>query len=207
MKFVRVLGLYTMKPTSARSRIRYGRAGRIRNSGKQDKIRRVIKRIYSSLLFAALRGAVPKRQIDQNCSWPVSSGKQSDCFRSSQIKTDRVETHLRKLVDNMVPSRQTLSEFNPSVTIGATGVHYLIRIFTYKNFTPLSVYVSKLEVEGMEVVNFTMFTGGNKVFYAIIMQASMRSQLEIDLLRDQLYCLASTKLHRTVRWNDENQKE
>lgn len=80
-------------------------------------------------------------------------------------------------MDNMDSPGQTLCEFNPNVTIGATGAHYLIRIFTYKNFTPLSVYLSKLEVEGMEVVNFTMFTGGNKVFYAIIMQASMKSQL------------------------------
>lgn len=110
-------------------------------------------------------------------------------------------------MDNMDSPGQTLCEFNPNVTIGATGAHYLIRIFTYKNFTPLSVYLSKLEVEGMEVVNFTMFTGGNKVFYAIIMQASMKSQLEIDLLCDQLYRLAATKLDRTVRWNDENQKE
>lgn len=195
---MRPLGLYTMKPTRAGSRIRYGSAGRIRSSRKKDKIRRVIKKIYSSLLFAALRGIVPKRQIDQNCFWPVSSGKQSDCVRSSRIKTDRVETHpslvMRKLVDNMDPPGQTLCEFSPNVTIRTTGAHYLIRIFTYKNFTPLSVYLSKLELESMEVVNYTMFTVGNKMFYAIIVQDSMKSQLEIDLLRDRLSRLASTKI-------------
>lgn len=94
----------------------------------------------------------------------------------------------------MDPPGQTLCEFSPNVTIRTTGAHYLIRIFTYKNFTPLSVYLSKLELESMEVVNYTMFTVGNKMFYAIIVQDSMKSQLEIDLLRDRLSRLASTKI-------------
>jgi len=187
-----------MKPTSTLSRIRYGRIGRSRSSRKHDKIRRGYKRIYSSLVFAALREAVPKRKIDQKWFGPVSCGKRSDCVRGPQIKTDRVESRpslvMRKLVDNTDPPGETLGGSNPNVTIGTMGAHYLIRIFTYKNFTPLSVYLSKLEVESMEVVNVATFTGGNNVFYDIVIQASVKSQSEIHLLRDHLCRLASAEI-------------
>lgn len=69
----------------------------------------------------------------------------------------------------------------------------MIRIFTYKNYTPLSAYLLMLEMESMEVMNVTAHNNQNKLFYAIAVNTSKKSQLEIDLLRHKLYRLASTK--------------
>jgi len=73
------------------------------------------------------------------------------------------------------------------------GVHFLIRIFTFRNYTPLSTYLLMLETESMEVINVTVFNTENKLFYAITVNTPMKSELEIDLLRNKLYRLASAK--------------
>lgn len=89
---------------------------------------------------------------------------------------------------------QNLTSPDPcNVTIATMGNHHLIRIFTYKNYYPFSTYLLMLEKENMEVINFTLHTSGNKVFYAIAVNAPMKSELEIDLLRNKLYRLASAK--------------
>jgi hypothetical protein len=80
-----------------------------------------------------------------------------------------------------------------SVTIETMGNDFLIRIFTYRNYTPLSTYMLMFETESMEVINVTMFSTGNKLFYAITVNTPLKSELEIDLLRNKLYRLASTK--------------
>jgi len=51
----------------------------------------------------------------------------------------------------------------------------------------------------MEVINVTVHRAENKLFYAIAVNTPMKSELEIDLLRNKLYRLASTKSElRTV---------
>lgn len=95
-----------------------------------------------------------------------------------------------------------------SVTIGTTGIDYLIRIFTYKNYTPLSAYLLMLEMESMEVMNVTAHNNQNKLFYAIAVNTSKKSQLEIDLLRHKLYRLASTKCQSiAVEWPQKRFKQ
>jgi hypothetical protein len=103
-----------------------------------------------------------------------------------------------------VPKRKLSSDAHAgpdpcSVTIETMGVHFLIRIFTYRNYTPLSTYMLMLEAESMEVINITMFSTEKKLFYAITVNTPMKSELEIDILRNKLYRLASTKSEsRTV---------
>jgi len=89
------------------------------------------------------------------------------------------------------------------------GVRFFIRIFTYRNYTPLSTYLLMLETERMEVISVTMFSSTeNKLFYAITVNTPMKSELEIDLLRNKLYSLASTKSEsRTVEWTAPRFKE
>lgn len=186
-----------MKRTSALSRIRQRWLKRIRSVRKPDKIGRACKGIYLSLLFSALSAEVPKRKIDHQCSWPVSCRTSSERVRNPLMKTDRVESHASSIVKKRVDQRNTSGEnldlFSPNVTIGAMGDHYLIRIMTYKKYTPLSKYLSTFEVESMDVINVTIFTSGNKVFYAITIQAAVKSQWEIDVLHDELCGLASTR--------------
>jgi len=137
------------------SRRRHGRILRIRYSKTK---RSGYQRKFSSLLFAALRAAVPKR-----------------------MKHQKLSSHAHPGPDPC------------SVTIETMGVQFFIRIFTYRNYTPLSTYMLMLETESMEVINITMFSTGNKLFYAITVNTPMKSELEIDLLRSKLYRLASAK--------------
>lgn len=186
-----------LKQSNTLSRIQHSCMGRIRSSRKQHKIGRGYKGIYSSLVFAALRAAVPRRKVDKKWFRPVSCRKVSNPAKGPQNKTDRVEGHpsliMRKTVDQRDTTREKLDGFNPNVTIGTMGAHYWIRILTYKKYTPLSNYLATFEVDNMEVMNLTMFTSINNVFYSIILEASVKSKLEIDLLRDRLQRLASTK--------------
>lgn len=80
-----------------------------------------------------------------------------------------------------------------SVSIGTTGIDYLIRIFTCKKYTPLSAFLLLLETESMEVMNVTIHKNQKKLFYAIAVNTPKKSELEIDFLRNKLYRLASTK--------------
>lgn len=155
------------------------------------------KGIYLSLLFSALRAEVPKGKIDHQCSRPVACRTSSGRVTNPEMKIDTVESHASSIVKKTVDQRDTTGEnldvFSPNVIIGTMGDYYSITILTYKKYTPLSKYVSIFEVESMDVINVTMFTSGNKVFYAITIQAAVKSQWEIDVLHDKLCRLASTR--------------
>jgi len=127
--------------------------------------------------------------------------RRSGCNRiysSSLCVALRAAVAKRKRHQNL--SSHTHPSPNPcSVTIATMGFHYLIRIFTYRDYTPLSTYLLMLERESMEVINVTVHRAENKLFYAIAVNTPMKSELEIDLLRNKLYRLASTKSElRTV---------
>lgn len=186
-----------MKPSGVLSRIRQRWMRRIRSSRKLDKMGRAYKGIYLSLLFSALRAEVPKGKIDQQCSRPVACQAGSERVANPEMKIGGVESHASSIVKKTVDQRDTTGEnldvFSPNVTIGTMGDHYSITILTYKKYTPMSKYLSMFEVESMDVTNMTMFTSGNKVFYAITIQDPVKSQWEIDVLHDKLCRLASTR--------------
>lgn len=95
-----------------------------------------------------------------------------------------------------------------SVSIGTTGIDYLIRIFTCKKHTPLSAYLLMLETESMEIMNVTVHSNQKKLFYAIAANTPTKSELEIDVLRHKLYKLASTKCEsRAVEWPQKRFKQ